>query len=197
MRWGALFVACVAAACGGGTGVDIDIFVPDGVKVDRVELWVAYDDCSDCPNGVAWTQTERTTGDIYFLRDEGLIKAEQKTDRWVLHLDVVPGNSDPPWIAVVGYEGGKATAVKVLRDVHIPVSKVVVWQVYLHAAEPATNDTTTPPPADGSRDYRAHVWARAPTPALAEPTGCLAYQKWNGATWNTEYFVPRSDPDCD
>ena len=43
MRWGALLLACVLAACGGGTGVDIDIIVPGDAKITRVELWVAYD----------------------------------------------------------------------------------------------------------------------------------------------------------
>jgi hypothetical protein len=195
MRWGALMV-CVAAACGGGTGVDIDIFVPDGVKVDRVELWVAYDYCSDCPNGIAWNQSDRATGNIYFLRDEGLIKAEARDGRFVLHLVAAAGNSDPPWVAIVGYEGGKATAVRVLRDVHIPTSKVVIWQVDLHPAADASTDVDMPP-ADATRDHRVHVWNRAPTSALPEPTGCLAYQRWDGSTWKTEYFVPKSDPDCD
>jgi hypothetical protein len=196
MRWGALLVGCIVAGCGGGTGVDIDIFVPSSVTLDRVELWVAYDECYDCPNGIAWTQTERASGNIYFLRDEKVIRAVQQGERWVLHLDATPGNNDPSWLAIAGFSGDKVVATKVLRDVRIPASTVATWQVYLHPADTATTDVLTPP-ADPDLDHRAHVWARQPTAGLAEPTGCLAYQKWDTSTWETEYFVPKSDPDCD
>jgi hypothetical protein len=195
MRWGALLIL---AACGGGTGVDIDIFVPGDTNIDRIELWVAYDRCYDCPNGVAWTQSERASGDINFLRDEKMIRAVEQGDRWVIHLDAESGYNDVPWIVIAGFTGTSVTAVKVLRNVRIPASTVVTWQVYLHPAEPATTDLVTPP-ADLTFDHRAHVWAREATPDLAEPTGCLAYQKWipETSTWETEYFVPKSDPDCD
>jgi hypothetical protein len=198
MRSGALVVACVVAACGGGTGVDIDVFVPSDLKLDRMELWVAYSQCYDCPNGVAWTQTERASGNIYFLRDESVIRAVEQGDRWVLHLDATTDNSRPPWLAIAGFAGSKVVAIKVLRDVHIPLSTVVRWQVDLDPADPATTDIATPP-SDLTLDHRAHVWARGPTPDLPEPTGCLAYQRWNPdeTSWNTEYFVPASDPDCD
>jgi hypothetical protein len=196
MRWGALLVGCVVAACGGGTGVDIEIAAPTGVPVDRVELWVAYDQCYDCPNGIAWTQDDRASGDIYFLRDEGLIQAEPRGDTFVLHLDAAQGNADPPWVAIVGYDKDKASAVRVLHDVHIPSTKVVVWKVDLYPAAPASTDVATAP-KDAAIDHRAHVWNRAPTPELPAPTGCLAYQKWTGSEWETEYFVPKTDPDCD
>jgi len=38
MRSGALLIACVVAACNSGTGVDIDIYAPEGVKVHRVDV---------------------------------------------------------------------------------------------------------------------------------------------------------------
>jgi hypothetical protein len=196
MRWGALLLTAVLAACGGGTGVDIDIIVPGDAKITRVELWVAYDECFDCPEGVGWTAGERARGSIYFLRDEQIVKAVQQGERWVLHLDADSDFADPPWLAIVGFDGDKITAAKVLRDVRIPVSTVVTWQVYLHPAQQATTDLVTPP-VDPAFDHRAHVWARSPTPELREPTGCLAYQAWDGASWETEYFVPKTDPDCD
>jgi hypothetical protein len=197
MRRGAFLVGCILAACGGGTGVDIDVIVPGDVKIDRVELWVAYDQCYDCPNGVAWDQAGRATGNIYFLKDEAAIKAVLQGTKWVLHLDASSGLLDPPWVAVVGLQNdGKVNAVKVLRDVHIPASTVVTWQVYLHKATEATTDVMTPPP-DPLVDHRAHVWQRGPTAELSEPTGCLAYQHWDGSSWQTEYFVPKTDPDCD
>src|SRR5688572_20795401 len=158
------------AACG-GTGIDIEIFVPDGTNVDRVELWVAYEYCTDCPNGVAWTQTERATGDILFLRDEMLIKAEPIGEKWVLHLDADAADSEPHSIAVVGYEGTKVSAVRVLPDVYIPTSSVRIWRVYLAPAGLATTKVDLAP-VDGI-DHRAHVWAREPTPELTQPTGCL------------------------
>lgn len=196
MRGGALLVVCAVAACG-GSGVDVQIIAPDGMQLDRVELWVAYDPCYDCPNGIAWqSDGERASGDIYYLRDEALVTAAPQGDRWVLHLEAVAGNRDPGWIAVAGFHGDQVAAIEVLRDVHIPSTTVAIWQVYLHAAEPASTDVTTAP-SDAARDHRALVWARPPTPALAEPTGCLAYQAWNGDAWDTEYFVPPSDPDCD
>lgn len=198
MRWGALVFACVVAACNSGTGVDIDIYAPDGVKVDRVELWVTYDQCSDCPNGVAWNDKERTSGGIWFLRDETVIKAEARPGRFVIHLDAAPGFEDPSWITFVGYDGDKVSAVKALQpedNTHIPTNEVVVWKMDLHAADVAINDVDAPPPPD--RNWRALVWNRAPTSALAQPTGCLVYQKWNGAQWTTDYLVPKTDPDCD
>jgi hypothetical protein len=188
--WILLFAAC------SGTGLDIEIFVPDGAKVDRVELWIAYEHCGDCPNGIAWTQTERASGDILFLRDERLVKAEPTADRWVLHLDADPDYSQPHSIAVIGYDGTKVSAVRVLRDVFIPTSSVQIWRVDLHPATAADTKLDVPP-ADPSIPHRAHVWAREPTPELPDPTGCLVYQKWTGSMWNTEYFVPKSDPDCD
>jgi hypothetical protein len=194
---GALLLACIAA-CGGGTGVDIDIYAPDGVTLDKVELWVAYDDCHDCPNGVAWTENVRASGDIYLLRDEKVIAAKPYEGRWVIHLEAVDGNRDPIAIAVVGYQGAQAKAIEVMRYVHIPSSSVEIWKVFLRSADPATPEVSVAPGASAS-DYRAHIWPRRPTSALADRTGCLAYQKWNDydATWETEYFVPESDPDCD
>ncbi|HEX5057885.1 MAG TPA: hypothetical protein VFV99_00940 [Kofleriaceae bacterium] len=198
MRWGALLVAYVLAGCNSGTGVDIDIYAPDGVKVDRVELWIAYDQCGDCPNGVAWNDKERTSGGIYFLRDEALIRAEPRPDRFVIHLDAKPGFEDPAWITFVGYDGDKVTAIKALQpedNTFIPTSEVVIWKMDLHPADVAINDVDTPPPTD--HNWRGLVWNRAPTSALAEPTGCLVYQKWDGAAWRTDYLVPKTDPDCD
>ncbi len=200
MRSAWFVIACTIAACNSGEGVDIEISAPDGVTLDRVELWITYDQCYDssCPNGVAWTQGQRADGDIYYLRDEALIKAEPRGDTFVLHLQALPDNADPSSIAIVGYAGDSATAIKVLHYVHIPINSVEVWKVQLHAADPATTDLGTGP-AMGANDYRAHVWARRPTPELAEPTGCLVSQVWDDYdhTWKTEYFVPDSDPDCD
>jgi len=193
MRWAAVLVALVAAC--DGTGLDIDIFVPSGTTVDRVEVWVAYDQCTDCPNGIGWTQTARATGDIFYLKDEKLIAAEPRGDRWVLHLDVVPGLGDPRSISFVGFSGDLVTAIKVLPYPHIPMSRVEIWEVTLNPAAPATTDLA--PPSDPSLDERAHVWARQPTIDIPRPTGCLVYQKWSGTRWTTEYVVPRSDPDCD
>lgn len=201
MRRATLFVACVLAACNDGTGVDIEIAAPDGLAIDRVELWVTYDECYDssCPNGVAWTQSERADGYIRYLRDEAIVKAEPRGNRFVIHMEAADGFADPSSIAIVGYTADKATAVKVLHYVHIPINSVEIWQVQLHAVDPASTDVNTPPQSDSARDYRAHVWARRPTSALAEPTGCLVFQAWDDYkhTWKTEYFVPDSDPDCD
>jgi hypothetical protein len=185
----------LAAACG-GTGIDLDIYVPDGAKVDRVELWVAYEHCHDCPNGIAWTAGARASGDIFYLHDEKVVKAESQADRWVLHLDAEPEFSEPYSIAIVGYDGAQVSAVRVLRDVFIPTSTVAIWRTTLHPAAAATTDLDTAP-VDPSLEHRAHVWARVPTADLADPTGCLVYQEWDGSTWGTEYFVPKSDPDCD
>lgn len=201
MRRVSLVIACMLAACNSGRGVDIEIYAPDGVALDRVELWVTYDECYDssCPNGVAWTPGERADGYIYYLRDEAIVKAEPRGDRFVLHMEAAPDHADPSSIAIVGFTGDKATAVKVMHYVHIPINSVEIWRIYLHAADPATTDLDTPPPHDVAHEYRAHVWARQPTPALAEPTGCLVLQAWDDYkhTWKTEYFVPDSDPDCD
>ena len=199
MRYGALVIAGLAAACS-GTGVAIEIYPPDGVAIDRVELWIAFDPCntSDCPAGIGWTDKDRAPGNIYFLRDESLVAAEPQGDHFVLHLESTLGNRDPSWVGVVGYDKDVAKGVKVLRDVHIPATGGDRWKVYLHQADPATKDITTKPPAI-DKTYRAHVWNRAPTPELAEPTGCLVYQKYNDTTmlWESEFFVPKTDPDCD
>src|SRR5688500_3082970 len=200
MRRGALAIACMAAGCSNGQGVDIEIYAPGDVDLDRVELWLAYEQCSaeTCPNGVAWSEKERATGDIYYLRDEKVVAARELDDRWVLHLEAADRHQDPFWVGVVGLAGADVKAVKVLRSVHIPTNSVEIWKIYLHDAEPATTQLDVAP-SDAGRPYRAHVWARRPTPEIAEPTGCLVYQKWDEthATWETEYFVPKSDPDCD
>lgn len=156
MRRGALVLAGLAA-CGGGIGVDIEVYAPDHVTLDRVELWLAYDACSssDCPNGVAWSEPDRASGDIYFLRDERVVAAKQQDDRFVLHLEAVPGHQDPYWVGVVGYAGTEAKAVKVLRSVHIPTNSVEIWKVYLHAADPATTELSIAP-SDSGQPYRAH-----------------------------------------
>jgi hypothetical protein len=196
MRWGALLLVCIAAACG-GTGLDIDVYVPDGVRVTRVELWIAYYQCgSECPNGIAWTRIDRVPGDILFLADEKVIEAKADGDHYVLHLDAEPGYNTPHSITFVGFDGDNVTAVKVLRDTRIPVSHVKIWHVYLDPAGPVTTDQVTPP-ADPRIDQRAHVWARAPTVEIPRPTGCLVYQAWSGSTWETEFVVPKTDPDCD
>jgi hypothetical protein len=201
MRRSSLVVAFVLAACNSGRGVDIEIAAPPSVAIDRVEVWVTYDECYDssCPNGIAWTQGERADGYIRFLRDEAIIKAEPRGDRFVLHMEAAEGFADPSSIAFVGFSGDKAAGVKVLHYVHIPINSVEIWKVQLHAVDPATTDLDTPPASDSANDYRAHVWARRPTSALAEPMGCLVYQAWDEYkhTWHTEYFVPDSDPDCD
>ena len=196
MRWGVVALLCIAAC--GGSGVDLDIFVPDGVKVDRVEVWVGYGQCgtSDCPDGIAWTSSARTQGDIYFLEDERLIAAEQQGDRWVLHLDVAKGLADPTTITFVGFDGDKVSAVEQLNYPHVPVAHVEIWQIYLHPADIPTMQLTTAP-ADPTRDRRALVWVRQPTPDLAAPQSCLIYQNWDGSRWDTDFVVPKSDPDCD
>lgn len=199
MRRAGLLVAWMLAACNSGEGVDIEVTAPDGMTLDRVELWVTYDQCYDssCPNGVAWSQDARADGDIYFLRDEAVVKAEPRGERWVLHLQALRENADPSSIAIVGFSGDKATAIEVLHYVHIPINSVEIWRVQLHAADPATTDLDAGP-ANGS-EHRAHVWARRPTSELAAPTGCLVVQAWDDYehVWKTEYFVPDSDPDCD
>lgn len=196
MRSGAALLVCALVACGGGTGVDIDIYLPDGATATRVEIWIAYEQCYDCPTGIAWTQTDRASGDILFLKDERLIEAKLLDDRWVIHLDVEPGYGDIKAMAIVAYDGDEVSALRVMRNLHIPISTVEVWQVYLHAADPATTDVTTPP-SDPNVDHRGLVWARAPTGELPQPTGCLVYQTWESHVWRTEFFVPKSDPDCD
>ncbi len=196
MRGGVILVACLLTACG-GSGVDVEIFAPEGVELDRVQLWVAYDDCGDCPNGIAWTASgDRASGSIHFLRDEALVSAEPHGDAWVLHLEADASEREPRWIAVAGYRGDQVAAIRVLRDLYIPSTTPAIWRIQLHEAQPASADVTSPP-GDAARDHRALAWARPPSAASAEPTGCLVYQKWDGESWETEYFVPPSDPDCD
>lgn len=197
MRRGALVLACLAA-CGGTTGVDIEIRPPSGVTLDAVELWVAYDHCHDCPDGIAWGNSGPARGDILFLRDEKVIAARQHGDVWALHLQAESGYGDPPVIAVVGLQAGQVVATELLHWVHIPSSTVEIWRVDLHRTDRATTDLTSAP-SDTASEHRAHAWARPPTPDLAEPAGCLVYQKWvdHESVWETTYFVPPSDPDCD
>ena len=192
----AAFVVLCLAACS-GRGVEIEVFTEDGSKIDRVELYLAYEQCNDCPRGVGWPGARsRPEGNIYFFKDEQRVAADVQPDgSFALHLTADTGYTDPPWVAVVGFAGDKATSIKILRDVHIPRTHVERWQVYLHPALLASEDVSTPGPM--SPTYRALEWRRAPTTELSDPAGCVAYQKFDQGQWMTEYFVPKSDPDCD
>jgi len=174
----------------------MQVFTEDGSKIDRVELYLAYEQCHDCPSGVGWPGARsRPAGNIYYLKDEARVSAELQGDgTFALHLTAEPGYTDPPWVAVVGFVGDKPTAIKILRDVHIPRTRVDVWKVYLHPATLASEDVSSAAP---SPTYRALAWRRAPTSELPDPAGCVAYQKYDNDGWTTEYFVPESDPDCD
>ena len=73
-------------------------FGPEGCEltVDRVELWVAYDQCSDCPNGVAWTQTEQTIDNIEAILTEAGSSLDRivKTTVFLASLDDFQGMNE-------------------------------------------------------------------------------------------------------
>lgn len=195
MRVGLVVVALIGCS---GSGVDVEI-LGDGATFDRVELYITYDKCSDCANGIAWPNaTTRPDGTIYFFRDEHRVEAKVTSPSTaVIHLAAESGDfTHPVAIAVVGYTGSQVTAVKILRDVDIPMATGAVWRVYMHHATPVSDDVTTVPPEDPT--YRALMWPRENPSGIVDPAGCVAYQKFDASIgWVTEYFVPQSDPDCD
>jgi hypothetical protein len=197
-----LLVIALLTACGSGTGLAIEIYPEDdAAKFDRVELFLAYDTCyeSDCATGIAWpAQQTRPDGTIRLFRDERRIAAEydEKAQRATIHLTVSYGYQDPSALAIVGYKDKDIVAIKVIHDAHIPLATGEVWKVYLHHSIKAS--TVVDPQPDMPKDiFRALEWDRAPTVDNDDPAGCIVYQKWEEGEWNTEYFVPKSDPDCD
>ncbi|HUS29605.1 MAG TPA: hypothetical protein VMZ53_13925 [Kofleriaceae bacterium] len=203
MRW-ALF-AIALAACNGGQGVDIEVH-SDGKSIDAVELWLAYGICklpdgSDC-DGIAWPGAKaRPPGTVFTLpeNDERVFRTETLVDGVAqIHLETVPGAEAPFAMAVVGFHGTDVVGVKLISPVEIPTDDQARWVVKLREANDATDDITKDP-GEGSK-FNARVWARKPSSTLPDATGytgCLAYQHWTGSEWESLYFVPNSDPDCD
>src|ERR1043165_2329734 len=207
-----LFAIAFVAACG-GQGVDIEV-LPDTKQFDAVELWVSYGVCktpdgNPC-DGIGWPNAQlRPSGDVYTVGEypsaddpSGHVideKAFRIDSRYIvdgvghMHLDTVPGSETPYVIAVVGFQGTKAVGAKILSPIEIPTDDQVHWRVDLHDVGDVTADTSTDP-GDGLK-YNALVWARDSAPT--DYAGCLAYQKWTGTEWETLYFVPKNDPDCD
>ena len=196
--------ASASAGCNGGQGVDIEVHAAS-TPIDAVELWIAYGVCeledgTPC-DGIGWPgTTTRPSGDVLTLgADEKLFRTDKIVDGVAqFHLETVPGKENPFAIIVVGYSGTRVVGVKLMSPVEIPTDDQARWKIELREATDVT-DNLTADPGEGTH-YAARVWARKPSstmPDVAGYTGCLAYQKWTGTTWETMYIVPDSDPDCD
>jgi hypothetical protein len=206
MRWG--LVAIVLAACNSGQGVDIEIH--SDKPMDAAELWLAYDYCriddSTKCDGIAWPGAQqRQSGLVFTLgSDEKVVRTQTVVDGVAeLHLETTADQSAPIAIAVVAFSGGEVVGARLLEDVEIPTDSQAHWRVELKDASSKASDDPTADPTKLSPQApttNAMVWARNKSSTLPDPTGyagCLAYQKWSGDAWDTFYFVPSSDPDCD
>lgn len=199
MRWG--LVALVCAACG-GQGVDLE--VDADVAFDRVELFVTYDVChdSECDQGIGWpNQSSRAPGTVYVLSDDEKLIATTKLvgSAAVLHLEAAAGFEDTRAIAIAAYKGNHVVAATVLWSPRIPLHTAERWKVHLDTTEDATVKIDVAP-AEDAPDHRALAWAREPGPDVPDPSGyagCFVYQSWNGSEWESDYFVPETDMDCD
>ncbi|NVB84470.1 MAG: hypothetical protein HOV81_39210 [Kofleriaceae bacterium] len=201
MRWGVIALAC--AACG-GQGVDLEIDAE--VTFDRVELFVTYDVCRDdngaaCDQGIGWpNQTSRPPGTIYVLRDDEKLISSTKIDGGsaVLHLEAASGFEDTKAIAVAAYQGNKVVAATVLWSPRIPLHSAERWKVHLDTTEDASVKLHEDP--GDKPHHRALAWPREASPDVPDPSdyaSCFVYQEWNGSEWDSKYFVPESDMDCD
>lgn len=195
----------ILVACNSGQGVDVEVHSEKSLTA--VELWLGYDDChlrdgvTNC-EGIAWPGASGiTTGKVLTLgEDEKVFRTEVIVGGVAqLHLEASAADSRPISIAVVGFSGTDVVSAELLKHVEIPVNDQVHWRVDLDAASPkATSDIMSNPAA--APTHNALVWARKPSSTVPDTTGysgCLAYQEWNGVAWETTYFVPNSDTDCD
>jgi hypothetical protein len=117
----------------------------------------------------------------------------------VIHLEIASEVFHPLAIAIIGYAGGKPVVAAQLRDVKISRDDAVHLKVQLVDVSKASDDTS-PPQADAPQ-HRVHVWPRrAHGP---DHVGCAVYQTWlvdndtGKGKWNSHYYGPLDDPDCD
>jgi hypothetical protein len=201
MRGLAPAIAVALAACSNGVGVALE--VTSEVEIDRVEVFVATEQCHDdaCEDGVGWHgDLERPAGPVYYMIDDEAVIATTQVegDRFVLNLRASPSTASSPLIAVVGFRNDDAVAYQLLRDARIPVDHGERWSVVLEAASIAKPDATLQPPPS-SPPRRVHAWKRERSPERDELSRCLVVQKWlaDDQRWASAFIVPASDPDCD
>ena len=203
MRWGVVALVCVAAC--GGQGVDLE--VDADVAFDRVELFIAYDHCYEkngnpCEQGIGWPdQIARPPGSVFVLRDdERLISTTKIVDgAAVLHLEASAGFEEPKAIAIAAYEGTRVVAATIVWDARIPIHSAERWKVHLQTTDVASTKTNVAPGAEAP-NHRALAWPREVGPDLPDPSdyaGCFVFQEWTGSEWDSKYFVPETDMDCD
>lgn len=191
--------------CNSGQGVDIQITADK--PLTSAELWLAYDYChiddqTKC-DSIGWPGVkDRLSGTVFTLGDdEKVFHADVVGGIAQIHLDAIPDANKPLAIGIVGYSGTDVVGAKLLQDVEIPLHDQARWEVALNdASGTPTTDTMADPTKTSVPGTNAYVWDRQKSATLTDPTGyagCLAFQKWTGAMWETWYFVPKSDTDCD
>lgn len=212
MRWGAA-LSCVAfAACGGETGVAIEIHAPPGVVA--VELFVGEDHCRDelgndaCTRrGVAWEPNQpRLPGTTYTqVRevDDGQEEARHTAlpvgDHFELHLQATDGAEEPHVIAFVGFDrAGQTVAVALINPGRVPTSRGERWKVHLAPTDEARAISTGRPIEGVEQPWRTTVWGRDGA-TRDDAARCVVVQQWleNERRWEATFIVPETDQDCD
>lgn len=210
MRWPAILL--VFAACGGGSGVDLEVRAPDNVT--RVELFIGSHDCYEdnvaCEGGVAWLPgQERPPGRTYVMVSsdpqtfEQRVETELEGATFRIHLEADNGLEEPRRIGVVGFDANDApVAVGVIPYARIPRNSGEEWSVTLSSAAPATADFTVPP--GGGPNVRVAVWGRELRQSEAgrraggtTAARCVVIQHWKDTYWDGTFIVPETDHDCD
>jgi hypothetical protein len=193
-----LAIASIAAACG-GEGVALQITSEE--PIDRVELFVVSEECSgddiSCMTGVGWdTHLTPPAGDVRYMLDDKVIETTlfDGDSTAVLSLEVASEAFQPQAIALVGFREGQPVAATMLKNVRVPTSRQEIWHVHLSQAG-SVADPRLPPSTDG--EVRVHRWPRR-NHEIGH-AGCLVFQLWDAdrMQWQSHYFVPKSDPDCD
>jgi hypothetical protein len=210
MRWAAFL--CLAA-CGGGTGVAIEIRSErplDSVEVfigDQTVCEVREDGTKDCELGVAWLPNQIVPpGTTYKTRrkDDGIearVEAVKVGDTFEVQLQALTGYADPRVIVFIGFSQGEPVAVARLVEyehARIPTNSSERWVVQLTPATLA-GPTYFDAPDLGAPPWRAAVWGRDNVSDPANAARCAVLQEWHEGDheWKGTFVVPESDPDCD
>jgi hypothetical protein len=208
VRW---WVALIwAAACGGGTGVDLEI--RSEVPIASVEIFIANRNCTEldghtpCREEIGWLDGQMPmAGTIYEMHNADFDKqrlelrltpdASEDGSTYTVRLVADGEIGESKFMSIVGLDGaGVARAVAVIDD-PIPEHSAQRWVVTLQAADPA--NAAKRPPIASETERRVAVWGRDGTEEQKAGSRCLVMQQWTGNEWASKFIVPASDHDCD
>jgi hypothetical protein len=176
------------AACSGADGVYIEVRVPAGMTVDRVDLFLATRDCDpgdadlDChgivPPEIQNSSRARVEGEVFFVDDTRPFSSVPNGDgsAW-FHLE--PSSDVDIKTAVAVGRGAGQPGVVIFNPIDLSITQHVRVDL-----EPARAQQVT-----GNVAPAVEVWG----PVQGGDYRCVAAE----AQGRVVYIVPKADPDCD